>query len=153
MLARLDEELAPLRASVNREGSLLRVDGLEDDGDASRVVEVVESVGYLAQQTEDAPDVVRWFGTAEVDELSREEAQVLADRWSKELVEESVVHEETGVADVLRSVLVDAFREAARTGEIGRIEIDMDALRSVLGEEVARAVRAWIRTRLGHPTG
>jgi hypothetical protein len=76
VLARLDQDLAPLRSAVNREGTFLRVHGAGDAADL-RVSEIVDQLGYVAERLEAAPSVARWFGTSDVDELSQEEASVL----------------------------------------------------------------------------
>ena len=128
------------------------LEGPDNAGDPSRVPEVVEAAGYFALPLDEPAAVDRWFRAKDVDELSKEEAAVLASRWSMELTDEAVVGDASGLVDVLAAALLDTFRRTARTGEIGAVEVDSEALRSVLPEHEARAVGVWIRTRHGHPS-
>jgi hypothetical protein len=109
-------------------------------------------MGYIAQPVEEVPNVSRWFGAAEVDELSREEAAVLAQQWATELADEGIVQDSSGLPDILSAALLASFREAARTGEIGAVDLDEEALGAAIERVEAQAVRAWIKTRTGHPS-
>lgn len=152
MLARLDEDLAPLRASVDREGTVLRLEGPGRADVAARVASTVDRMGYIAAPIESAPHVSRWFGTAEVDELSQEEARVLAERWAAELAAAGVVGEPHRVIEPLRAALLEAFHSATRTGSVDAVWIDAASLRGVLDEGEAERVRRWIESKIGEHT-
>jgi C4-dicarboxylate-specific signal transduction histidine kinase len=152
VLARLDQDLAPLRSSVDREGNLLRLDGPADAADvADRVVDIVEQMGYVAEGLEKTPAVPRWFGAEEADELSQEEAIVLAERWAEGLAAEGVIADAKLLVESLRAVLIEAFRSAARTGDVVMPRIGEEAFRAVLGENQAKEVRRWIERKLLGP--
>ena len=136
-----------MRASVDREGTVLRVTG-PNDAAVSSVVALVEGLGYFAQPLGSAPDVARWFGTEDVDELSQEEATVLASRWVDDLAAEGVIDEPGRVAAVLRDWLLGSFRSAARTGTVEMAPIGDASLRTVLDPSEASNVRAWLGRKL-----
>lgn len=150
MLARLDQNVKPLRASVDREGTLLRLTGPGQPGIAARVAAIVEEMGYVAQPIETAPPVSRWFDSEEVDELSQEEARVLAGRWVEELAAEAVIEEPHRLVEPLRATLFETFRSAARTGSVEAVRIDVASLGTILGEDDVERVRRWIERRIGH---
>lgn len=65
--ARLDQDLAPLRFSVDREGALLRAQAEEDlpEDLGARVSAVVEEMGSFAVEMVDTEAAIpRWFGFA-----------------------------------------------------------------------------------------
>ena len=154
MLARLDQDLAPLRFSVDREGALLRAQAEENlpEDLTARVSAVVEEMGFFAVALADTPpEIPRWFGFAAVDELSQEEASVLARRWIDELEAEDVIAEPRRLIETLQAVLLDTFRSAARTGMVGTPHIDETALLVVLDGSEAEAVRRWLERKLIGP--
>jgi hypothetical protein len=145
-LARLDEDLSPLRASVDREGNLLRLQGPATERDlAAEVDRVLDELGYSAQLLTDSALVSRWFGAGETDELSQEEASVLAERWIHELSAEMKMPQR--LSEPLRITLLETFRSAART-EIHEPHIEDAALRSVLDENEVQVVQQWLRRKL-----
>lgn len=131
---------------------MLRAEGPDDARNPVRIAAIVESMGYIARPAEGAGPVARWFGAGALDELSQEEASILAERWTNELFEEGVVGRSAGLSSVLASALLKTFRDAARTGQIGMVDLDVSSLRQILDDEESRGVRAWVRTRLGYPT-
>lgn len=149
MLARLDQDLAPLRSLVDREGSLLRVGGSDGIADvAARVADIVEQMGYFAGPAGGASPVSRWYGAADADELSGEEAEVLARGWVDELASEGVVERSDRLFEPLRAALLTIFRLAARTGSVDALHVDEASLRDVLNEEEAERVGRWIDRKL-----
>lgn len=155
MLARLDELLAPVRAAVNREGNLLRVDDF-DPKETEAVVEaaasLVAEMGYFAEPISTPPgEVTRWYGVGEVDELSAEEARVLTERWTEELLRDGLVQEaeRQAAGDSIQSILSTIFREAAKTGVV---RTDLSTLpREAPGglrKEVFDLVREWLVRKL-----
>lgn len=152
VLVRLDEDLAPVRASVDGEGALLRLEGVADPAErAARVQSIVEEMGYTAEPVDDTSQVSRWFGADDVDELSRMEAQVLAERWVDELVAENLVAEPRRLIVSLRSALLRAFRTAARLGSDAEVSVDAAAFRGALDEAEAERIVRWIQRKLGRP--
>lgn len=114
-----------MRSSVDREGSLLRIEGPDNvAGLAARAAGIVEQMGYVAQPMEGQSHVSRWFDLATADELSQEEARVLTHRWIDDLGAEGVVKAPHRLIDPLRAALLEAFRSAARTGSIDDLDID-----------------------------
>ena len=147
MLARLDEDLSPTRSSVNQEGNLLRVHG--QDVDPVRVLAIVEEMGSIAEPIDVAPDVDRWFGTADTDDLSQQEALVLAERWTRELADEGIIGDAERVTEPLRVTLLASFRVAAQAGTIDDMPLDPTALRNALDEAEVTAVLQWMEQKLG----
>lgn len=150
MLARLDEELAPSRSRVNREGTLLEVAG-SDRPVAARVVSVVQEMGFVAMPEEGAPEVERWYSAAEVEELSEEEARVLAERWIVEMRSETIPSDlaEVELVGAMKSALMSMFRRAAETGVVTLNSEDLPDLQSPEGRFAAK----WLTRRAGleHP--
>ena len=121
MLARLDQELAPARAAVNREGDLLRIAGVRGAPVGSTVIAVVSTMGYLAEPAEAEPEhVSRWYTREEVAELSVEEARVLTTRLVAELEQEGILVriDKAAATSFIEETLVSGFQKAAETGEI-----------------------------------
>lgn len=150
MLARLDERLAPCRAAVNREGTLLRIEVQAGECDEPDVLAIVQETGYFAERTADSPRVDRWFGSGDVEELSAEEADVLATRWTNDLRAEGVVATSPHLTEVLRLILLDAMRASARSGVVAVARIEPDVFSSVFDEADRRRVTSWINAKLGH---
>ena len=115
---------------------------------AARVHDIVAQLGYAAELLEDEPRVSRWFGADSVEELSREEASVLAVRWVDELTAEGVIENADRLIEPLRTVLLETFRSAARTGTIDPVHVDEALLRTVLEDAEAGRVRRWIERKL-----
>lgn len=125
------------------------------DDFASRVVGIVQDMGYIAPPTQESHSALRWFGPAEVDELSQEEARVLADRSAAGLAAEGVVADPRPVVAPLREGLREAMRTAARPGTVAVEDLypDLSALGAVLSQSEADEVRRWIdRLHLGFET-
>lgn len=149
MLARLDQELAPARASVDREGSILRLTGPGDDARLlPRVANALDAMGYTAVELETAPEVPRWFGAHEVDELSREEASVLARRWVGDLAADAVVADPELLVEPLQAWLLESFRRAARSGDVSLMPIADSPLAAALDREQLETVRRWLEQRV-----
>lgn len=148
VLVRLDEELAPLRSCVNREGRVLRVSGSEIPDDLSATVSrILDQLGYVAEPLEEAPHVPRWFGADEIDALSHEEAQVLAERWCHELRNEGIIERPERLMEPLQATLLEAFVEAARSGSIDMVDIKPTEIRKILDEADTERVLRWIRNK------
>ena len=139
-----------MRAAVDREGTVLRLSGPGGSGDvADRVAGLVGEMGFVAQPLGEAPSVPRWFHAAEVDELSSEEASVLAERFVAELTDQNVIQDAGRIAGPLRDWLLDAFRDAARSGVLDAPAVDEGMLRARLDPDDAAAVRRWLEQKLG----
>lgn len=158
MLARLDEGLAPARAAVNREGTLLRIDGLDTNATGAVVestVSLVSEMSYVAEPISDPVDVIRWYEAAEVDELSAEEARVLTERWIEELLREGLIRETDRKAahKSIHSILSVIFAEAAETGVLRTDRIDAPAEPPEgVSKEVFDLVRKWLLRKLALST-
>ena len=157
MLARLDQELDPLRGAVDREGSVLRIAGRSSATEQTaidRVVEIVSTMGYFAEpiQVGDQPNVARWFGLEEVPQLSEEEARILSERWTNALGEEGVIANAERIRTPLYEALVESMRQAASTGEIGLINLDTASLRRTLDDSERQALKQWIESKVERPT-
>lgn len=131
---------------------MLRLEGPRQADAASLVMAIVGEMGYVAQPLETAPPVARWFGRDEVEELSQEEARVLAERWADELAAEALIGETERLIEPLRAALLEAFRSAALTGSVDAVRIDADSIRAALTASEAEHVRLWIARKLGQHT-
>lgn len=152
MLARLDRDLAPSRSSVDREGGLLRLEAPADRADlVARVATVVGEMGYVAEPFDGVPNVERWFDAAAADELSQEEARVLAERWVEDLTAEGVIDEPSRIVEAMRAALLETFRAAARTGAVEFARLDDAAFGDVLDQSEAERVQRWIERKLMLP--
>jgi len=107
-------------------------------------------MGYVASQIEGPSDVLRWFGAAEADELSAEEARVLSDRWVRELALERIIEEPERLRDPLQAALLTAFREAASTGSVEHLQLDPTAIQAALDVMEGERVLRWITSKLGY---
>jgi uncharacterized protein YnzC (UPF0291/DUF896 family) len=120
VLARLDEVIAPARSAANREGTLLRIEGVADQrkGIGDLVIVTVNEMGFVAEKIDHLiEDVSRWYSVGEIDELSAEEARILAKRWARELRDEGLVGvDESHLRRALKEMLLSSFRRAAKTG-------------------------------------
>lgn len=113
--------MAQGRAAVNREGDLLRIEELQGAAPEQAVVAAVADMGYLVQPLDTRPEhVTRWYSREQVDELSVEEARVLAGRFKAELEREGILDAIDGSAaeGFIEETLLSGFRAAAETGEI-----------------------------------
>lgn len=137
---------------MDREGTLLRLEGPETTKDLpARATAIVERMGYVAEQIDAHSEVLRWFGAAETDELSEEEARVLSERWVHELTAERVIEAPERLRDPLQAALLKAFRETASTGTVERLHLDATVIRAALDEIETGRVLRWITDKLGSP--
>jgi len=142
--------LSSARAAVDREGHLLRLSAPEPDGGlVARVIELMSSMGYVAEAAAEEVVPDRWYQHHEVDELSAEEASVLARRWVDSMSSAGVVPAAQRLFGPLSAVLLDTFRRAARTGIIEDIDLEDPRLRSALPDVEWLNVREWLLLRLG----
>lgn len=155
MLARIDKEFHPARASVNREGTVLRLEGVDPEQVSSiktRVISLIEETGFLAEAMPDATPVARWYSLEEADELLQEEARILAGRCVDEMRAEGALSdsESDPARRALEQMLLSAFREAAATG---KIEIQVHRLASsgseLVSKEVLDRLLNWVSHKLG----
>jgi hypothetical protein len=79
VLAQLERRSDVETAEVDRRGELVRIRTL-GDGDRTAIRNELERMGFAAEETGNAVDVVRWYGPSAVGELSREEGTVIAAR-------------------------------------------------------------------------
>jgi hypothetical protein len=153
VLARLDQDLDPLRAAVDREGNLLRISGepqQDERGLADRVVDIVTAIGYYAEPLDgETPDVTRWFAREDIPELSRAEAEILSERWAEDLAREGVISHAAKIRDPLRDALLESFRDAASSGNVGRIAVDTLTMRKALEPSEFEKVKRWIESKVG----
>jgi hypothetical protein len=79
VLARLDQEPGIELAEVDRKGEVLRL--RLGSGDAlDRTMALLSELGFAGEPMTQSPAGLRWYGTTEVAELSRDEAAVIAAR-------------------------------------------------------------------------
>lgn len=159
MLARLDRELAPLRAQTDRSGTWLRVVGEEEAGGGlrARLEAVLRDLGYrLGPPAADAPPE-RWYGAGEVVELSIEEAGTLSRRWAAEIAERLGLGPEK--ASGLRKALLYGLLKAMQTYPLGEDRARSVLLQAVgshagfLSVEERAAVTEWLEGTLAALTG
>ncbi len=79
MLARLEELPGLTRAEVDYGADFLRLT-VDDTGTVAPALALVNELGYGAVPTHDDPAVARWYDRASVGELSRIEAETIAER-------------------------------------------------------------------------
>lgn len=80
MLARLETIDGVLSTAVDHHGEFLRL-GVEDERVFDRVRQALTDLGYdVLEASPDEQMDRRWYGSATVRELSREEARIIADR-------------------------------------------------------------------------
>lgn len=65
-----------------------------------------------------------------------------------ELAAEGIITDPQRLLEPLRATLLDAFREAAKTGSVDALRIDQGAIREAVGEQGADAVIRWLGDRL-----
>lgn len=106
-------------------------------------------MGYLAEPVAVTPEVSEWFSSEGVDDLSQQEASILAAQWAAELDKDDVVPAPQRLIEPLTDALLKAFRVAARTGAVDHVQIEGALLRSVLDEHETENVLRWIEQRLG----
>ena len=105
-------------------------------------------MGFLAREADEGSAAHHWFGSGDVGELSEEEARVLAERWIDEFATERIVVDSQRLFEPMRATLLDAFKEAAKTGSVDALRIEPAAIREAVGEEGADAVLRWLGDRL-----
>ncbi len=130
---------------------MLRIEGSGDRAEVSRrVVAILDEFGYVGEQVESPVIVDRWFDAASSDALSQEEAQVLAQRWTDEMLAEHVIETREPLLSLLPGMLFEGLRTAARTGatEDIKIRIDEPGLRRALDPTEAGVVIRWLRGKL-----
>ena len=86
-------------------------------------------MGYVAEAAAEEVVPGRWYQHHEIDELSAEEASVLARRWVDSMSSAGVVPAAQRLFGPLSAVLLDTFRRAAR---IEDIDLEDPPLRSAL---------------------
>lgn len=80
MLARLETIDGVVSAVVDHRGELLRLN-VSDEGALDQARQALTALGYEARDADPEEQMNRrWYGSATVRELSREEARVIADR-------------------------------------------------------------------------
>jgi hypothetical protein len=79
VLARLDQQPGIELAEVDRKGEVLRL-RLTSGDVLDRATVLLSELGFAGESMTHVPDGLRWYGTADVGELSREEANVVAER-------------------------------------------------------------------------
>lgn len=152
MLARLDE-LTPGHWAVNREGTLLRLVAIQGQEEQirDRVIEAISEMGFIAEETTDTvDDVSRWYSSAEIGELTAEEARVLADRWVHELLDEgSPELSEDRLRTALEEMLTSAFLKAAETGvvRVDPEDFQYEGKDPIITKELDQ-VRDWLTRKL-----
>jgi hypothetical protein len=153
VLARLDEVIAPARSAADREGTLLRIAGVADQqkGINDLVIVTVNEMGFVAEKIDHlSEDVSRWYSSAEIDELSAEEARVLAERWAQELRDDVPAGlRESHLRGALEHILLSAFRQAAKTGivQVDPAELRHEEIEGVDSEDFEQ-IRQWLIRKL-----
>lgn len=160
MLVQLDNLLAPARAFVNREGTLLKIifDSPLDTGLLTdQVVRMVSEKGYFAELENEFVDrALRWFGTKEIRELSEEEANVLSERWVNELADEGVIPaliDASSIRRALYETLLAVMTDAAKAGTLGEAiwnPVHLKTIGGLTSEQTGR-VQMWVGAKLGNP--
>lgn len=132
MLAQLERRPDVETAEVDRRGEHVRI-RTRGGGDLGAVRDELARLGFAAEEATDV-EVVRWYGSSSVGELSREEGTVIAGR----------VVPAFGVANGLRPEQIDALttRVAAALYECFIGHQDAALARGGLASPCARAVEA-----------
>lgn len=106
MLARLEELDGVELAETDFAGDLLRL-SLRDDRALTEAADALVALGYGAEPSTDAAADVRWYDARSVGELSRVEANVIAERVTTRFIE---THDGAiGDAGRLRAAIADAL--------------------------------------------
>jgi hypothetical protein len=155
VLARLDEELAPSRAAVDRGGNLLRIEGVNPQDRASVASAVISRVSEMGDRGEILDDqpmgIERWYSQDEVEELSMEEARILAGRLLAEIGEVEDPRwkdmDPSAARGFLQETLLNGFRKAAETGEIDLRSFRPPEAFEELTPEQQRSLVDWLRSR------
>ena len=79
MLAQLERRAEVERALVDRRGELLRIH-FRSGGAVSTIAEELARMGFTAEEAPASAPDARWYGLADIGELSRDEARVIASR-------------------------------------------------------------------------
>lgn len=155
MLARLDTELSPARAEVDHTGTLLRIsqEGTVDLALVERAGEVMNELGYSLEPLaphEAVPET--WYRSERVDELSVEEAHILASRLAAEFAAGRSVAAEMQAAleAALRPALFRAMvgaRDESAGPEALLAELGQTA-GAVLDPALLETFRPWLREKL-----
>lgn len=151
MLARLDEDLDSASSASDREGSFLRLNVNRSDIEhvVTETLRIVESMSYSAELILVEPAVKRWFPLNEIAELSAEEADVLAARWTQALDQEGIIDDAARLHEPLRRSLLQSFTNASRSGALDRLQLDHAELREMLTDPEMVRVQEWIRSKVG----
>lgn len=147
MLARLAEETG-LQVVIDREGQILRASGQLMRSSGSDVRSIVEQLGYFIDPLPDPPHVERWYALDQVEELSTEEAEILAKRWASELEADNVIPDAGLIVGPLRTTLERSFKHASATGVVGDIRLSLEDFGDVLSETEIRRLQSWIMSKL-----
>ena len=142
MLARLEQESGVELAEVDRRGEVLRVRVSEPD-EMTRVIDLLQELGFLGELVPASSiNIPRWYGATRVSELSREEADVIAERVVPAFARENGI--DASEVDALRALAANAMHECF-------IQNALDASGSVgvLHGSCGRAVESASRPRLG----
>ena len=106
MLARLEELGGVERAETDYAGELLRL-SLRDERALAPALVLLVSLGYGAEPTAREPVVVTWYDARSVGQLSRVEADVVADRITSRFIGTHPLA--VGEATRLRAAMADAL--------------------------------------------
>ena len=137
MLARLEDLKGVERAETDFAGELLRL-ALNDDRVLVPALELLVSLGYGAEPSADDPTVVTWYDVRSVGDLSRLEADVIADRITSRFIEMHpraaghAARSRAALASALHAYLVSTALGAGPSSGSFRVECVRRAVAAVL---------------------
>ncbi len=143
MLARLEALDGVVSAAVDHRGELLRL-GVRDEGVLDRVRHALRDLGYGASAIDASEQTnERWYASANVRELSREEARIVADRVVPPFAVAYPLtdSEATRLTSVVSTALFECF--TAHTLGSGP---PADSLRRLCSQAVAEAAKVLVGT-------
>jgi len=138
-------------AEVDHRGELLRI-RVASPTDVHRVTELLQTLGFLGEVLANASDdVTRWYDVRGVGDLSREEADVIAQRVVPPFIRQHApdLADSNRVRDLAASAMHQCF--LTQTDSAGTLQVSCgravaEATRAMLGDEKAEALGAAIES-------
>ncbi len=156
MLARLETIDEVVAAAVDHRGELLRL-GAKDEGALEQARQALTTLGYEASDADpEEQRNRRWYGSATVHELSREEARVIADRVVPPFTLDHGLGEAVAerLASAVTAALFECFTAHTRDAPANSIrslcsQAVAEAASVLVGADAARDLAARIDAGLG----
>jgi hypothetical protein len=142
VLARLQEQSGVETAEVDRRGELLRLRLTSPD--VTHVIDRLQELGFLGEVVRGTESVaaLRWYGLGSVSELSREEADVIAQRVVPVFAEQNGIG--VGETEAVKEIVATALHTCFTTQTL-----DATAPHGALNDACGRAVAEATLVRLG----